>query len=266
MRALLVGDTHGNAAWLERAVFVAAAESSVDLIVQVGDFGWWPRSRTNDAFISVARAAPVPLWWIDGNHEDHDRLASAVEAAGVPNEHGAIGLGGNLSFVPRGARFELDGVTVVACGGAHSIDRRLRTGGVSWFDAEHVTDEDVERCAADGHADVLLCHDAPAGWAIPGLPSDRGLPPLWQVELAACHAHRGQLARVMDAVTPSLVVHGHYHSSYRRVLEAGWGSVDVVGLSEDGTEGNLALLECRSGAWEIEPVPVPVPNASHAGP
>ncbi len=145
-------------------------------------------------------------------------------------------------------------MTVLACGGAHSIDRRTRIDGISWFDAEHVTDEDVARCRKGGHADVLVCHDAPTGWRIPGLPSDRALPRLWQVELAACQDHRNQLGRIMDGITPSLVVHGHYHSSYQRTLGTGWGPVTVVGLSEDGAAGNLSLLECRSGVWTVEPI------------
>jgi hypothetical protein len=254
MRVLLVGDIHGNVAWLQRRVFPAAIDQSVDVIVQVGDFGWWPRVRTSDAFIEIARASPLPLWWIDGNHEDHDRLATAVEASGGAGEDGLVDLAGSLSFIPRGTRFEWDGVGVLACGGAHSIDRRMRIAGVSWFEAEHVTDDDVVRCIAGGHADILLSHDAPAGWRIPNLPSDRRLPPSWQVELPACESHRGQLGRILDAVAPSLVVHGHYHSAYQQTLDTGWGTTDVLGLSEDGTADNLAVLECSRGSWTVEPV------------
>lgn len=251
MRVLLVGDTHGNGAWLERAVFAVAEELSVDLMVQVGDFGWWPRVHTSDAFLAVARAAPVPLLWIDGNHEDHDELAAAVAAVEAADD-GTVPLGGSLSFVPRGTRFDWAGASVVTCGGAHSIDRRLRVEGITWFDAEHVTDDDVGRVVAGGHADILLSHDAPAGWRIPGLTSDHAVPRLWEAELPTSHAHREQLARVMRAATPGLVVHGHYHSSYRRDLDMAWGPVDVVGLSDDGTAGNLALLTCEAGSWALD--------------
>lgn len=253
MRALLVGDTHGNASWLERVLDVATS-ASVDRIIQLGDFGWWPRQYTADAFVDIARAAPVPFWWIDGNHEDHDSLESAIAAAVGPTHDGVIGLGGNLSYVRRGTRVLWDGVTVLFCGGAHSIDRNIRIDGVSWFDAEHVSDDDVSICSAGRHSDVFLCHDAPAGWRIPDLPSDRGLPWVWQVELPACEAHRRQVGRIFDAVTPALVVHGHYHVAYRRQLEAGWGPVDIVGLSADGSTGNLAVLDCHEGTWAVEPV------------
>lgn len=254
MRVLLVGDTHGNVAWLERVVFAAAEHHSVDLIFQVGDFGWWPRIATNDAFRTTAQRAPVPLCWIDGNHEDHLRLEADIDEAGGPNAEGLVGLGGNLSFVLRGSRFDFDGVSVVACGGAHSIDRRARTPGVDWFDEEHITDDDIERCVAGGHADVFICHDAPAGWTIPNLPSEHGLPNLWHVELPECWDHRRRVGRIMDGVMPNLVVHGHYHSGYRTSLDTEWGPMEIVGLSEDGTSDNLAILHCENGSWRIEPV------------
>jgi Calcineurin-like phosphoesterase len=247
MRVLLVGDTHGNARWLERAVFSAAREHQTDVIFQIGDFGWWPRDLKGAAFIDAARGAPVPLWWIDGNHEDHASLHATIGEAA----DGLVELGDNLLFVPRGTRFDLDGVSVLACGGAHSIDRRLRTAGIDWFEDEHITDHHVDRCIRGGHADVLIAHDAPAGWTIPTLRSATGLPGLWQLELAECWAQRRQLARIMEAVTPRLVVHGHYHSGYRHQLDTGWGRVEIAGLSEDGTAGNMALMECSAGAWSL---------------
>lgn len=251
MRVLLVGDTHGNVAWLERVVYPAAARHDADVIFQIGDFGWWPRISTNDAFRSMARRSPVPLWWIDGNHEDHASLGRDVIDAGRASSDGLVDLGGNLCFVPRGTRLDLDGVSVLACGGAHSIDRRTRTVGIDWFDEEHVTDAEVERCSGGGSADVFIGHDAPAGWTIPNLPSERGLPNLWHVELPACWDHRRQLGRIMEHVEPKLVVHGHYHSGYQLNLDAGWGPIDVVGLSQDGTADNLALLDCLDGSWGI---------------
>jgi len=257
MRVLLVGDTHGNGQWLERTVFPAAQSCHADVILQVGDFGWWPGRPGSTGFIELARQAPVPLWWIDGNHEDHHRLALDIIDAGGPNADGVVPLGGAVTYLPRGARLDLDGASVVVCGGAHSIDRSTRVPGVSWFDAEHITDEDVNRCSSPGHATILVSHDAPAGWPIPNLPSDGRLPAPWQAELPNCWAHRRQLARVMDAATPGLVVHGHYHSGYTRTIDTGWGPMAVVGLSEDGTASNLALLTGKDGAWTCAPLPLP---------
>ncbi len=128
MRVLLVGDTHANIRWLTRTVIPSAVRKNADLILQVGDFGWWPGNDVGDAFIAPARQSPVPFWWIDGNHEHHDDLVRRRDAAGLDRVE-PLPLGGNLTHLPRGARLDLDGVRGLVCGGAHSIDRQLRNPG-----------------------------------------------------------------------------------------------------------------------------------------
>lgn len=253
MRVLLVGDTHANTTWLTRTVIPAAQRENAELILQLGDFGWWPDQPTGGAFIDAARQSPVPLWWIDGNHEHHDDLARRRPAAGL-GARDPLPLGGNLTHLPRGARIDLAGVRALVCGGAHSIDRQLRNPGQSWFEAERITDADITECAVGGHADILVCHDAPAGWVIPGLIPDDLLPPRLRAELPACWSHRRALGEVFAGSTPSLVVHGHYHSGYRTAFAAPWGEVEVVGLDCDDTAGNMALLDCTAGTWSVTPL------------
>lgn len=252
MRVLLVGDTHGNTPWLERTVIPTALANDAALIIQVGDFGWWPDRDSGRRFIAAARSSPVPILFLDGNHEHHPSLACAMRDARTDD---IVPMGGSLGYLPRGTVLDLDGVRALACGGAHSIDRQLRRAGVGWFDEEHVSTEDVERCAAAGTVDVLLCHDAPAGWAIPDMQEDHRLPARWRAELPDCHAHRDVLATVMAACRPRVVVHGHYHQAYELGVAMAWGEVSVLGLSEDGTSGALAILHCRDGAVEVCPAP-----------
>ena len=171
MRVLLVGDTHANTAWLTGAVIPAAPCENADLILQLGDSGWWPGQPAGDAFIDTARRSPVPLSWINGNYEHHDDLAQRRQAAG-PEGWNPLHLGGNLTYLQRGARIDLEGVHALGCGGAHSIDRQLRNPGRSWFEAERITE-----CAVSGRADILFSHDAPGGWDIPGMIPDEVLPP-----------------------------------------------------------------------------------------
>ena len=251
MRVLLVGDTHANTAWLTRAVIPSAVREDADLILQVGDFGWWPGDGTGDVFIEAARRSPVPVWWIDGNHEHHDDLARRRHAAELASTE-PLPLGGNLTHLPRGARLDLDGVGAVVCGGAHSIDRQLRNPGQSWFEAERITDADIAHSVAGGHADILFSHDAPAGWEIPGLLPDEFISPRLRAELPSCWSHRRALAEVFAVTTPSLVVHGHYHSAYASTFDAPWGPVEILGLDCDDTAGNLAILDCTHGTWSVK--------------
>ncbi len=255
MRVLLVGDTHSNTTWLTRTAIPTAHRDSADLIIQLGDFGWWPGQPSGDAFIEAARRSPLPVWWIDGNHEHHDDLIRRREDAGL-DRRDPLHLGGNLTQLARGARVDLDGVHALVCGGAHSIDRQLRNPGQTWFEAEHITDADITECATGGHANILFSHDAPAGWDVPGLIPDEVLPPRLRAELTACWSHRRALGHGFAAATPSLVVHGHYHSGYATTFAAPWGPVEVVGLNCDGTAGNLAMLDCADGTWVVTPLHV----------
>jgi hypothetical protein len=115
-----------------------------------------------------------------------------------------------------------------------------------------VSDDDIARCTEGGDVDILVTHDAPAGWPIPGLRPDHEAPRLWQPELPACRAHRDRLAEVLAATRPALVVHGHYHVGYRLDVQTEWGDIHVVGLSHDGTTRSLALLDCEGARWRLE--------------
>src|SRR5690606_41506311 len=77
MIVLFMGDTHGNGFAVEKA-YDFAAEVEAEVIVQVGDFGWWPRQGIGRRFLrrasQLASETGIPLHWVDGNHEDHSEL------------------------------------------------------------------------------------------------------------------------------------------------------------------------------------------------
>jgi predicted phosphodiesterase len=251
VNVLLVGDTHGNTRWWTDEVIPAALAHGVDLIAQVGDFGYW---SSTSRFVRTVADAPVPVLFLDGNHEHHPQLRAAVDerrGRAQLNPTSPVPLGGALVYLPRGARLLWNGVRVAALGGAHSIDRRLRTPSVDWFAEESVTEADLDRLAAAGPADVLLAHDVPAAAAVP-LRDRALLPTSWTAELPACDAHRELLDRAVDAVRPSLLVHGHYHVRWSGSLQRPWGRCEVLGLDCDGSGVDaMALLRCRDGRAEV---------------
>lgn len=255
-KVLLVGDSHTNTKWWKNTVVPAAINSGVDAIIQVGDFGWWPE---HDAFRTTVARGPIPVWFFDGNHEHFPDLKKKVNDArdihSITDQTSPVPLFGNLGYLPRGARFNISGVSFAVVGGAHSIDRAFRKIGVSYFFDECLTAEDVKVASAGGHADVLLCHDAPAGWNIPGLPPLGELPAAWQKEEPACAQHRETLREIYEAIKPAQVVHGHYHSRYSKAVDESWGTVFVDGLNCDGFNGSLAIFEvAEGGSFSLNPV------------
>jgi hypothetical protein len=252
-QVLLVGDVHANQAWWDNVVVPTAEERGVDAIVQLGDFGWWPNAGS---FRRGVRAGSVPTWFLDGNHEHFPDLAEVVGHArrrqGITDLTTPVQLKGNLGYLPRGSRFVVGGAAVVCVGGARSIDRAFRTLGKSFFHQECLDDGDVERATAAGRAEVLLSHDAPAGWPIPGLLDGADLPVAWRGERPKCEEHRALLRQVFVAVEPRRVVHGHYHSAYLLEVAEPWGTVSVDGLDCDGGRHSLAVLHCVDGVAVVE--------------
>jgi hypothetical protein len=130
----------------------------------------------------------------------------------------------------------------LAVGGAASVDRALRSEGSSWWPDEELTDEEADHISAAGPVDVVVCHDRPQAAAIalgdrPGEWWARA-PKAWaHDDLARSDVHSARVQRVVDALQPRHVWHGHLHQRTEVVLDpASWGgSCTVHGLSMDRT-------------------------------
>ena len=222
---MLAGDWHGNLPWAERVIEHAAARE-VDTILQLGDFGYWVDDPQTDEYLSVidqtAGSAGIRLFWLDGNHEDHTRVADWVDTSRFPN----------IRYLPRGHRWQWWGLTWMSVGGAMSVDKYYRVEGESWWPGEELTDADVEYASRDGEVDVIVSHDCPRGVDIPGVGPDTkgGARGNWPADiLAEAQRHRDKLATICAATTPGWLFHGHYHIPYTGSLDP----TTVMGLGQD---------------------------------
>ena len=238
-RIAFVGDVHMNAHWLEVVIDDAKAQGA-DVIVQLGDFGY---DFTPSFMRTISRAlgrAGLLLLFVDGNHENFGCLYSLPIGA-----DGLRPLGSHIWHLPRGFRWTWSGVRFLALGGAHSVDRPYRTPGMSWWPQEWISDDEAAAAIAGGPADVLISHDCPSGVVIPGIDDRAAPPPFPPAEILTAHEHRRIVRRVVDAVRPKQVWHGHYHVDYEQTVDLGWGPMTVTGLNCDETsiEANLRVVE-----------------------
>jgi predicted phosphodiesterase len=228
---MLLGDTHRNLEVLAEA-FKAARAAECEEIIQLGDFGFGWSWLAIDDRLSVCRFSAaasilsektsVRCSFIDGNHENFDRLFEL----GL-DERGRRQVAPGVYHLPRGHRFELDGCSFLACGGATSLDRAARQEGVSWWAAEALSAEDVAACGSEP-VDVLLAHDMPVQCGIRrdrhqtgfGIPADMD----W-------YRNRLRLGEVLEATRPAHVFHGHLHHRYDRHLPE--LACEVHGLGSD---------------------------------
>ncbi|MET7393783.1 metallophosphoesterase [Dactylosporangium sp. NPDC005572] len=241
-RVAFAGDWHANTRWAVTAIDYAKQQGA-DIIVHVGDFGYdFPATFLRNVTKALARAG-LHLWFVDGNHEDFD-LLSRYPIRG----NGLREVTDRIWHIPRGHRWEWAGTSFLGCGGAHSVDRPWREPGVSWWRQETITEEDAARCVAGGPVDVLVAHDCPAGVMIPGVDDRDGPPPFPPLELQLANEHRQVLRRIVDALQPALIVHGHYHVLYTARPEF-TNRPRVLGLDCDGTalERNVRVYELHEG-------------------
>lgn len=155
-KILFVGDIHGRFEIFNE--FLHDRKKEIDSIYCLGEFGYWP-----DADYSQIENGDIPLYWIDGNHEQFDLLEKRKTDEIAPN----------IFYIPRGTVEVLsNGMKTLFIGGAASIDRRMRTPGFDWFPQEEITNEDIDKSisAIDKMSEIdLICsHTCPIEFDVIG--------------------------------------------------------------------------------------------------
>lgn len=246
----IAGDWHCSKYWATTCV-KELATMDVDLILHVGDFGYWPKqSDYIDVLTEALDKADIELWFIDGNHEDHDTLEDLPIDETLPedlpeNSYRVPGLrpiSSRIFHIPRGLRWGWDGKTWMGLGGAVSVDRRRRVKFIDWFPQEVISDEELDYALRPGKVDVMLTHDVPQG--VPTIAMKFGGPSHWPAELIdLSREHAAKLWRVMQAKRPAQWFHGHFHIKYTNLHE---GTL-FHGLDCDSTSlsDNLTLVDCH---------------------
>jgi predicted phosphodiesterase len=234
LRLLAVGDTHGNASWVEQ-LCALTAQHQCEIILQVGDFGFAPTTDSGAKFLDRVDAAcaanGIELWWIEGNHENHAAIEQLHRSC-----HGPAQARQHIWHLPRGLRLTLAGRRFGFLGGAFSLDWHWRRAGDTWWpDHELPTANHVELLGAEP-LDVLVTHDAPAGI---DLPSYYSPPP---ADAKRTNEIRQLLRYALDATQPSYVLHGHWHHRHTTQL----GDTIIEGLDRDGSPECAVMVDLPS--------------------
>jgi predicted phosphodiesterase len=152
---LLLGDIHGNASVLRQALDIAKQSNAV-AIVQLGDFGMF---RDNELwFREQIHNAHIPIYFIDGNHDDCSRWVELDEVTRIWDDR-------ELYYIPRGTVMELDGKTIAFMGGASSIDKKMRLeNNMHWDANENISEHHINHLLRNTESkkiDMLLTHCPP---------------------------------------------------------------------------------------------------------
>lgn len=228
MKILIFGDIHGrfNAASAHYDAVMQTYKFDVDLFIQVGDFGFWPRDQTGFAW---PRDFPHPCAFVDGNHEDHELLRLLDEENWGLEDFYKDRLApwketlGTWDYKPRGT-IE-NGILYI--GGARSIDAMHRRRGVDWFPEENISYADQIRTfeAVDAYGPdnihTVISHDCPGSFNVSEACRQTGI--------EIIDGNRKFLEALRHYVRPQRWYFGHYHKKMEGEVEGtSWRCIDMI--------------------------------------
>lgn len=243
-RVLIVGDTHADDTFTAN-VLKAAKANDVTTVIQLGDFGLtWDRNQLESITAWLKRDKENKFYWLDGNHDQHDDIDAFMEGSSkdVPFNMRDVVIDGkvfpnHMYYLPRGSVFTVGKRTVLALGGAFSIDKEYRVLGRSYWAQELISDADAERAIANAplDVDVMVTHDMPCVVNI-----EREMQSLGYKIDTISKGNRLRLSQVVDAVRPQSLYHGHMHHRHDSVYETreGW-RVAVHGIGANVKHGYI---------------------------
>lgn len=169
----ITGDCHGEFKKFSTSKFPEQKElTRDDIVIVCGDFGIWHDIPTERYWFNWLSEKPFTIVFVDGNHENFDRLYS--DEFPVVDFHGAKAqkIRDNIFHLIRGNIYEFEGKTFYAFGGAacHDIQdgvlnpadfktkselndlankwyrqgKMFRIKGISWWERELPTQEEID--------------------------------------------------------------------------------------------------------------------------
>lgn len=247
----ICGDIHGDWARLNRFIntdirqsrhirSLAGRYDELEVILlQCGDFGYWPHTDPEHSWfaledtrddggryavqtaVSFLKNGRVVVYWADGNHENHDAL-DALESAHPDSPFIAVAPG--VFFARFGAVLTLlDGIHVMFCGGAESVDKNSRMPGIEWWSQEGIDEADMRKLPDPRtvKVDWLISHSCPHAFDL----NLRKMLPAKNRE-----ASKRYLDRVLEDFRPKRWWFGHYHHAQGGVAQGcRWCLLDYLG-------------------------------------
>ena len=212
MRTTFVGDIHMDLRFAMR-VLEHAREAGSEVVFSAGDFGYWPHIEDGPEFIEsvdcVAADFGITVYWIDGNHENHDAINMMVREHGMkapiptPATMGGEGLK-HVLYVPRGCVLQLGDTSVMGFGGAASVDRFVRVLGLDWWPSELITEQQVWGLEVPQKVDILVTHEVPESALDQRIMR-------WKSEDPVSVEQTRYVEAIARRVNPGRMICGHYH-------------------------------------------------------
>ncbi len=161
----ITGDTHGDISWFKNPKLKKLGEK--DILIVCGDFGflWDPKSEAEKKNLEILKSKKYTICFLDGAHENFDMLNAYTPYRWKGGN--AHKIANNIFHLMRGEIFTLDNKTFFVMGGGESDDRDMRETGISWWEEEMPSAEEIKNAEdnlkdANYNVNYILSYEAPA--------------------------------------------------------------------------------------------------------
>lgn len=116
-----------------------------DYLIIAGDFGviWTDEpDEEEELTLRFLNECPWTTLFVDGNHENHPRLATFPEVEILGGR--AHQISKTVYHIMRGEIIEIEDLKILCIGGADSHDKHFRVDGKDWWPQERITPEDIK--------------------------------------------------------------------------------------------------------------------------
>ncbi len=161
----ITGDIHGDISWFKNPKLKKLGEK--DILIVCGDFGflWDPKNEAEKKNLEILKSKKYTICFLDGAHENFNILNAYTPYRWKGGN--AHKIANNIFHLMRGEIFTLDNKTFFVMGGGESDDRDMREPGVSWWEEEMPSAEEIKNAEdnlkdANYNVNYILSYEAPA--------------------------------------------------------------------------------------------------------
>ncbi len=160
----VTGDTHGDISWFKNPRLKKLGEK--DTLIVCGDFGFlWDKSEKQKKNLETLKSKKYTICFVDGAHENFDILNAYTPYRWKGGN--AHKIADNIFHLMRGEVFTLEEKTFFVMGGGESDDRDMREPGISWWEEEMPSAEEIKNAEDnlkfnDFKVNYILTYEAPA--------------------------------------------------------------------------------------------------------
>ncbi len=221
----VTGDTHGDRMrFFDNNMVGESSWGENDTLIICGDFGFIFRNNEGEqAFLDKLAEKPYTICFCDGNHENFSALYLYPQEMWMGGKVHKIRR--NIFHLMRGQIFDICGKKFFTMGGAYSIDKYMRTEGVSWWKEELPCSIEYNEAIhnlkkANNEVDYIITHTAPSEiiWRLLKNPDNH------DKELT------GFLDQVMHEIKFKRWFFGHWHMDWKidEKFRAIWFDVECI--------------------------------------